>query len=73
MAVPATLQKKIEGMSPEQLKELEQYVEGCEARMGMKDDEQAEVEDIAGERSEMAEKKAVGGNTVIHNAYRGRK
>ena len=73
MAIPATLQKKIEGMSPEQLKELEQYVENCEARMGTTDAEPAEVEDIGSERAEKAEMKAMGGKTVIHSAYRGRK
>lgn len=31
------------------------------------------ADDLAAERAEKAESKTVGGNTVIHNAYRGRK
>ncbi len=42
-------------------------------KQDQEDDQVAEVEDIAVERAEKAEKKAVGGNTVLHNAYRGRK
>lgn len=66
MAIPASLQKKLEGMTPEQLQEVEQYAEDCEKRMGAQEDE-------AGERAEDAEADSVGGKTMLHNSYRGTK
>lgn len=62
------LKKQLDGMSLDQLKEVEAYVEQCESNMG-------EQEDAAGEKAEAAEGSAVYGkpSTVAHSAYRGRK
>ncbi len=58
MALSPALQKKLEAMSPEQLKEVEDFVEECEKRAGVTDDE-------AGEAGESAE-----ANTVMNSTYR---
>ena len=65
MAIPADLQKKLKAMSPDQLKEVEGYIEQCESDMGVTDDE-------AGEAAGDAESGAVGGRSVLHGTYRGR-